>query len=263
MKPNVTFRLLLGAFLVASSAAPTFADSSPEAQQWLEKLVSIYDRAPLTVEYVAELDMSSLGQPMAGSIKGSLAQADRTRSRTELELDMAGGSGVPEGGMTMSILVVSDGTTLWTEMDNPAMGGRQVTKMSLEVMEQMNSAALGVSPTSMDPVAQLEALTGTVDFELLERAGGKVTLEGKITDEARARLGIMAAPGVDGFVLVIDEKTGFPTEVRTTGETPFLTMRFSNLKFVDALADELFEYTPPEGLPVMDVGAMLQAQQHP
>jgi hypothetical protein len=73
---------------------------------------------------------------------------------------------------------------------------------------------------------------------------------------------MLAPPGVDGFVFVIDQKTGFPTEVRAAGETPFVTMRFRNLEFVDAasLADGLFDYRPPEGLPVMDLGPLLQAQ---
>ena len=261
MKPSPISRLLLGAFLVLTLAAPAFADSTPDAQKWLEKIVTVYERAPFTVTYEAELDMASLGQPMAGSIQGNLAQADRIRSRTKLELDMAGATGTPDGQVSMSILIVNDGTTMWTEMDNPALGGRQVTKVSLEALEQASGAAMGMNLSSMDPVAQLEALSRTMDFEVLERAGGKVTLKGRVTDEARAEMGMLAGSDVDAFIFVIDEETGFPTEVRADGENPFLSMRFSNLEFVDALADELFEYSPPEGTPVMDLGPMLQSQQ--
>ncbi len=262
--PGGAFRLLLGTFLILLLAAPASAGSSPDAQKWLEKMISIYDQGPFKVDYAAELDMSSLGQAMSGSLKGKLTQADRTHSRIELELDMSSPPGMPEGETSMSILVVTDGMTVWQEMANPALGGRQVTKVSLADLEELGDSAggLGVSPTSMDPVAQLETMTRVMDFEVLERAGGAVTLQGTIKDEARAELGMLAAPGVNGFIIVIDEKTGFPTQVRADGENPFVTMHFRNLEFVDAasLADGLFDYSPPEGSPVMDLGPMLKSQ---
>ncbi len=263
MTPHSTIRLLLGALLVLPLATPASADSSPDAQKWLEKLISIYDQGPFKVDYEAELDMSALGQPMAGTLKGNLTQADRTHSRVELALDMPSPPGMPEGGTSMSILVVTDGTTVWTEMDNPALGNRQVTKVSLTDLKAAgDSKGGGFSPASMDPVAQLENLSKTMDFEVLEKAGGKVTLRGTITDGTRAQLGMLAAPGVNGFVFVIDEKTGFPTEVRADGEKPFVTIHFNNLEFVDkaSLPEVLFTYSPPEGLPVMDLGPMLRSR---
>ncbi len=261
----VISRLLLGAVLILALALPAAADSSPAAEPWLEKLVSIYERGPFKVDYAADLDMSGLGQPMSGSLKGNLVQADRTHSRVELELDMAGTPGMPEGGASMSMLIVTDGTTVWTEMENPALGGRQVTKVSLADLEEVGGGVggLGVNPTSMDPVAQLENMTRIMDFEVVGQADGKVTLRGKITDQARTEMGMLAMPGVDGFIIVIDEKTGFPVEVRADGEKPFVTMYFSNLEFVDtaSLSEGLFDYSPPEGLPVMDLGPMLKAAQ--
>ncbi len=263
MIPRPTIRLLLGAFLILA-ASPAIADSSPDAQKWLEKLISIYDRGPFKVDYEADLDMSGLGQPFSGKLTGKLTQADRTHSRVELSIDMAGQPGMPEGGMSMSMLNVTDGSTVWTEMDNPALGGRQVTKLSLADLKKLGDSGggVGVSPASMDPVAQLETLTKTMDFEVLEKAGGTVTLRGKITDATRAQLGMLAAPGVEGFIFVIDQETGFPIEVRADGETPFVTMRFRNLELIDpaSLPAGLFEYSPPEGLPVMDLGPMLKSQ---
>ncbi len=262
MTPRPMIRLLLGAFLILL-AAPALAESSPEAQKWLEKLISIYDRGPLKVDYDADLDLSAIGQPMSGSMKGRLVQADRSHSRVELELDMSSSAGMPEEGTSMSILVVTDGTTVWTEMESAAAGGRQVTKVSLaDLAELGDSGGLGISPTNMDPVAQLETLTRTMDFEIVESAGGTVTLEGKVTAETRANLSMLAAPGVDGFIIVIDEQTGFPVQVRAAGEKPFVTMHFRNLEFVDAasLTPGLFDYTPPDGVPVMDLGAMVKAR---
>ncbi len=266
MTMRIPIRLLLGAFLLLSAlpAPPAAADSAPEAKVWLEKLVAIYDQGPFKVRYEAELDMSSLGQPLSGTLTGHLTQADRTHSRVQLALDMPGPPEMPDGGMSLTILTVTDGTTVWTEMDNPSLGGKQVSKVSLELLDKLGSSAggAGIRPASIDPVAQLETLTRSMDFEVLERGGGQVTLRGTITEETRSQLGMLAAPGVDGFIFVIDEKTGFPTQVRAAGESPFITMQFHDLEFVDAAAlpAELFTYSPPEGLPVTDLGPMLQSQ---
>jgi len=262
MTPSPILRLLLATSLAVSWSAPVSADSSPDAQQWLDKLISVYDRGPFRVDYQAELDMSGLGQPLTGTLKGNVIQADRSHSRIQLALDMSAVPGAPTGATSISMLIVTDGTTVWTEMNNPAAGGRQVTKAALADLEKLGESMGGISPTSMDPVAQLETLTQTMDFEVVGEAGGAVTLHGKITAETRDRLGMLAAPGVDGFVFVLDAKTGFPTAVRADGEIPFVTMHFHNLKFVEAasLAPGLFTYSPPEGVPVIDLGAMLQSQ---
>ena len=266
MTPKPTLRLLLGALLILAPARPALAESSPEARKWLEKLTSIYDLGSFKVDYEADLDMSGLGQPIAGTLKGKLTQADRTHSRVELTLDLpgaAGAPGTPGAGMSLSLLIVTDGTTVWTETYNSALGGRQVTKVSLADLEAAGDApgGLGVSPTSMDPVAQLETLSRTMDFEVVEQDGGTVTLRGKVTDATRAEAGMLAAPGVDGFIFVLDRKTGFPTQIRADGETPFVTLHFRDLQLLDAgsLPEGLFEYSPPEGLPVMDLGPRLKS----
>ncbi len=255
MTRGLIARLLLGAFLVLSPALPVSADSSPEAEEWLEKLLTVFDQGAFKVGYEARLDMSSLGQPLSGTLTGSFTQADPTHSRMQLSIDLPAPPDMPEGGMSLAILSVTDGTYVWTEMDSPAAGGKQVTRISLaDAGEPDPPAGAALSPASFDPVAQLEGLAQTMDFEVVERAGGKVTLRGAITEATRARLEVLAMPGVDAFLFVIDEQTGFPTEVRADGETPFITMSFSDLELVEAAAlpAELFEYTPPEGVTVIE-----------
>ncbi len=261
MKLSAFARLLLGAFLIFS-AWPAAADDSSEARAWVEKLLSIYDQESFQVAYEARLEMSSLGQPMSGTLTGRLAQADRGRSRMQLSFEMPPPPENPDGGMELSLLTVKDGTTVWTEMHNPAFGGKQVTRVSLAEVEKLrrSAAGAGMDPASIDPFAQLENLTGKLEFEVLERSGGKVTLRGVIPEEARAELGMLALPGIDGFIFVLDEKTGFPDQIRADGDPPFITMDFRDLKLGAKLPAELFEYTPPEGLPVTDLGAMLRSQ---
>lgn len=250
MTPAPLFRRTASILILFLLAWPAFADSSPAAQKWLDKLTAFHERGPFKVDYQADLDMSSLGQPIVGTLKGKLAQAGTDHSRVQLAFDLPSPDGA---GMSMSMLMVKDGEKLWTEMSSP-IAGCQVTETSLAELEKSAGPSTGftVNPANMDPMAQLKNLSRTMDFEVLEKAAGTVTLRGKMTDETRAQLGIMAPPGVDGFLLVIDEKTGFPTQVRAEGETPFVTMTFSNLEQLDPdnLDEGQFDYSPSEGCQV-------------
>ena len=59
------------------------------------------------------------------------------------------------------------------------------------------------------------------------------------------------------------QRTGFPVQVRADGESPFVAMNFRDFELVDAasLAEGLFDYTPPQGVPVMDLGAMAKSRR--
>ena len=257
-------RLALAALLLLPLAAPAAGDSSPEAREWLEKLLSIYDRGPFKVGYSATLDLSASGQPISGSLKGQLTQRDRTHSRMNMEMEMSSLPGMSTEPVTMRMLNVTDGSVVWTEIENPALGGTQVTRVSLDQLAELGASMGGLSPSTMDLVGQMEAMTETLDFEILEQDERTVTLRGRVTDKALAQLGgSLTAAGVETFLFVLDARTGFPREVRAEGENPFLAMSFHDLVFVDpaTLPAELFEYTPAEGVSVMDLGAVLQAHQ--
>ena len=253
MRTTNSFSILLAALFLSPAVT---AESSPEATPWLEKLLAIYERGPFEVDFEGTLDMSSLGQPMKGALKGHVLQGDRLHSVNRIELSLEGG---PTGTMNMNITTVSDGTTIWSELDNPGLG-KQVTKITMEDVEKLGQSAGGfaMSPKNLDPVAQLEALTQVMDFELVEAADDEVTLRGRLNDEGKASFGLAAMPGLESFLIVLDQETGFPTSVRAEGSSPVFSMTFSNLELIDAesLEDGTFSYTPPEGVPVMDLGAL-------
>ncbi|MCP3959916.1 MAG: hypothetical protein GY719_18890 [bacterium] len=246
---------LLAGFLLLQLAAPVAGDTTPEAEKWLAKFVSVFERGPFKVDYNANLDLAAMG--LTGTLTGNYAQADRTHSRMQVEIELKTPPEMAAEPVRMKVLSVVDGTTVWTEMDNPALGGRQVIKAALADADKVDeSASVGIDPSSLDPVAQLENLSKTMDFEIVERAGGKVTLRGKATADTSSMLADLGGPGA-AFIFVLDEKTGFPTELRADGENPFVTVTFDNLEFPkkESLPAGLFEYTPPEGLPVLDRSA--------
>ncbi len=254
---------LLAVALIIPLTPSAYADSTPDAVQWLEKLLSIYDRGPFKVDYTATLDLSAMGQPLAGNMKGSITQGDRTHSRMSLELTMNGIPGLSAEPITMRVLNVIDGTTVWSEMENPALGGVQITKVALDQAQALNKSTGGMSPASLDPVAQLRALTETMDFEVVGKGDGEVTLRGKITGETREKLSTLTSSDADAFIFLLDQRTGFPKEVRAEGEKPFISMSFSDFEFIakDKLPAGVFEYTPAEGQQVMDLGAMMSSSQ--
>ncbi len=247
-------RILVLALLVLPATAP--AESTPKAQKWLIKLAEIYDKGPLMVDF--ELEMGSApvpGAPPGGKIKGQLTQKDRTHQRIEIAMDM--------GGMQVNMKTVNDGTLIWTEMD---MGGnKRVIKLTQEAAEkaaQNQGLAPGMSG-NLDPISQIEKISEVVDFEFAGTENGQVTLHGKLNEESRKEaFGGGPMPGLDAITIVIDEKTAFPSRIVMGGEQPILTMSFNNLRFVKAseLPAGTFEYTPPEGVPVVDAAALMAGQ---
>lgn len=227
------------------------AESTPEAQKWIDGIATAYDRAPFQLELEGTMGG---GSPMQGILTGDILIKDRSHQRVSIRIEMAGQG----GNMQMGMLTVSDGTHTWTEVSSPM--GKQVIKISLEEAKKRVAQGMGLGPGmgSMDPLAMTEQLSKTMDFELVGVVDGKATLQAKITEEDRAAF---AGMQVDTITIVLDEKTGFPIRIEIGGAQPFLTMNLNNMKFVKEsdLPDDAFSYTPPEGVPVMD-GAQIMGR---
>ena len=265
--PQRPHRPFLALALLTALLLPTLpaAAEGRTADQWLEKLMELYERGPFTFGYSADIDLGAMGQPIRGTLEGRVTYGDRQHLRQEMKMSLSGlpGSNGQEPA-TMDLLSVNDGEVTWTEVE--MMGTRQVMKISHADAEKQaagQTGALGANPATMDPVAQLETMSRTMDFELLGVADGRVSLHATAGAESLAQMGQLGALGVDQFVLVLDEATGFPIEIKAgspqDGGEAVVHMTFRDLKMVDRgdLAAGVFEYTPPEGLPVTDLGAMV------
>jgi len=257
------FGLVAVLLMIAAPAARS--ESSAEAREWLSKMMAIYDEGPFTMDYSAILDLDQVGQPIRGELGGKITYGDRHHMRTEMQLKLTGlpgGDGDGSSPMELEMLTVSDGKIMWTDVDMAELG-RQVMKISVEDAEELaasqGAAGFAGNPASMDPVAQLEMLTKMLDFEVAGVSDGRVTLRGKIPSGSSESLGALGSLGVDTFELVIDDKTGFPVELRAGEPDTVIRMEFRNLKQVsrDALPDGIFDYMPPEGVAVTDLAAML------
>ena len=112
---------------------------------------------------------------------------------------------------------------------------------------------------NMNPVSQLEEITRLFDFEVLEENDSSVKLRAQMTEEAMRQLG-SAVPGGDTsalqeFVMVLDRKTNFPRSMQVGGEQPLMTVNFGEVEFLEEVDSSEFAYTPPEGVPLIDLGA--------
>jgi outer membrane lipoprotein-sorting protein len=204
-----------------------------------------------------------MGQTGGVDMEGSLTRADEKHMRMamKLKMDMGGMQ------MNMDMLSVSDGELMWMDVTSPMAGGRQVMKVPLDKVSELTNVAPGMgfgsSSGSVDPVSQIHEMSRMFDLQVEGVAGGRVTLSAEMNEETRAKLNQAGADAGEmrRFTLVLDEKTGFPLEMRAGGEDPAMVMTFSNLEFLDrdALPADTFTYTPPEGVPVMDLGAMMGA----
>ena len=239
-RTNIT-PLFLALALFGSTALPLAAESSPAAREWLDKLQSMFSQGAFTLEFDGTLEAPSIGQ---GTLEGEIVYADATHLRARIDFALKAPGG--EEATRMRLLTVQDGTTKWDEID--MLGAQQVTRTSL---------GEGKGP-GLDPVSQLQKVAETLDFEVKEVAAGRVELTAPMDAGTRSSLGQLGSiPGVDGFVLVLDQKTGYPLEFRAQGDPPAVHMRFKNLKHVErgSLPADTFAYEPPAGAQVLDLTA--------
>jgi hypothetical protein len=251
--------------VVLASAGATCAESTPEAVEWIEKLVAVYDGAPFQFRYDADLSVSQMGQMTDVKIYGRSTQGGNGRARIETTMEMPLPGTEPATTVSIDMLGVSDGNVFWVEADNPGTGQRQVIKLPLEKLNEIaDKVPMARNLSRMDPLKQIHELTALFDFEVASRDHQTVTLRADLTGEALDRAK-EAFEGVETsrlkqLVLILRADTGFPDQIRIGGPTQSaMSMRFFDLEFLDELADEAFAYTPPEGAEVTDLGALIDA----
>jgi outer membrane lipoprotein-sorting protein len=262
MMKILTRVLALSLILALPLALPAKAETDPEVAKWLDKLTGLQGAGAYSFDFTGSTTMQQMGQVITMQMQGSQTQADAKRMHTDMTMTME----LPGmGPMEMTMVMVGDGETIWMEVENPMMGGRQVMKLAADKVAAFAEASGGGAPGGQQPgegpLEQVQRMVEKFDMQLVGIADGAVTLRADIDGETAA--GMMPGMGdkVKELVVVLDETTGFPREMRMGGDEPIIVMNFTNYRPVaeDALDASLFTYTPPEGSPVMDLGAMMEA----
>ena len=250
----LTVSLILSAVLL-----PVWAESSAEAELWLEKMVEAYKSGPVRASFDMKMVTPEMGDDGMNAT-GTMMFDGAARSRMDMNMTV----NLPQmGEMSMDMVQVFDGNHIWIEMDNPMMGGKVVmkaTKAQLEQMSQMGGG-MGMGGANMNSPfgpEQMEQMKTMFDWKLLGVADGHATLQATPNPEGMKVLtgndSGMDIPEDTTMVLVIDEATGFPVEMRMS---EMISMKMHDVKILDALPPGAFNYTPPEGATVMDLGQMM------
>lgn len=261
--------LLLLMLTICSWVVPSALSAADKnsSDYWIEKLATYYtESAPYTLVYAMEMAMDQQGTKLAIIASGDILYAGADRMRTNIDMEMSMDL-LPEP-MKMSMTMVHDGEFIWTEMDNPMAGGKQVMKMSAEAAKDMQAQAGfggGFSSEQLDPAAQAKMLAEMMDLAVTSIEGGTVRLEGAMTEEFKEKMGAGAAifgeNGMGKVILTLDEKTGAMRKmVMGDVANPLITMNYEDMKLIPAgdLPADAFSYTPPDGVQVQDMSQMMK-----
>lgn len=246
--------LAAGLVLAAAPAA-----SAQDANAWMEKLSKLAGKS-----FTTDMTSSVESEAMTMSMKGSYAYADAKKFAMDMAMKITNPAMGMNDPMDMKMKMVADGTTLWMEMESPMMGGQQVMKLGVDHLDKLEEMGMSMNmsgSSEMDPVAQVKELASMADFGVPKVENGKVILSGPLNEkglenlsEASTQMGIE----LTDIMIVLDEKTAFPQEFAlSAGDQKVVTSSFSNTKFPEEIDPSRFSYTPPEGVDVMDLGAMM------
>lgn len=235
-----------------------------------EELVTAIEKSASEVKSLSsdfEMTMNMMGMEMA--MKGTLIALGESMTM-EITMDMMGQE------MEMKTIMGAD-KIQWTEMN--MMGQLQVMKMDMSKMMEMSSGLTGL-PNPMasgsgpfgfgqDPREMLESYA--LAFDLVVKGtdtidGTKVYLvEGtmkKDLDKALDPTGAMNQMGIsmDKAIFAIGAEDGLPRKMEIFGADgkPFMTMVMKNVQLNIDVDEDRFRYTPPDGVAVMDMTALLE-----
>jgi len=254
-----TARAGFAVLLLLTVAAPLGAQDN--ATDWLQKLAERTAKGHYKFRFTADMNITQEGMQAAVKINGSMnyATAMKFRSAFDVNMDMGGMA------MAMKMKTIADGTNFWLEIDSPMMGEKQVmtgTTEQLEELSVMGGANFGgMGGLGENPIHQITGLADRFDLIVTGVENGRVTLHAAITPEQLAVDDEFAALGdaLDSITLILDEKEALPLQLKMGTAQPFVTVDFVDYEFFKAgdVKDADYLYTPPEGVPVNDIGTML------
>ncbi len=257
--------LVFSAQVIAQpDAAPETPPATSEAaQDYLgNALTAISAYKSIQAKLVEQIQITTPPIRMTGSF-----QEQGRKTRLELKVKLRGDS---HG----TLLEVSDGDLLWSEM-----ALTETKQVSLRDLKQI-AAALADAPTSAAADGSaglgLGGLTGlltslhrTMTFDQMreesDNNGHRIVIQGQWNDEFAQKWKKNPEDPLPAYIpdrvrIYFDAATSFPTRLvylkrnpEKGSFRPILRLEFEDVKFNDAIDDEAFQYTPPEGIVPEDI----------
>lgn len=254
-----TARAGFAILLLLTVTAPLAAQE--EATGWLQKMAARTAEGHYKFRFTALLTVAEEGMQAGVKVNGSMNFVSATRFRTAFDVNMDMGG----AAITMNMQTIADGKNFWLEIDSPMMGGKQVMTGTAEQLEKLSEIGgtdlSGLGGLGQDPIERIRGLADHFDLTVTTIENGQVTLHAEITPEELADYGDFASLGaaLNYITLVLDEKEGLPLQLKMGAEQPLVTIDFVDYEFFVAadVRDSDYAYTPPDGVPVNDIGSML------
>ncbi len=241
-------------------------DGSALAAPWLDKMAALAGK-PVEYDLHMTTEMAALDRRTVTTGHMEMLDGFHFRSVSQVEVS----SEMNSEPQRISILSVADGTTLWMEVEapNPFSGQafRQVQRVSLDQLEQLRAlnglASSSLGGSAQDPVTQMRGLFERYYRDLhVERKDSGVVLTGTISPDFAKDTGSTEPARMTHFRVVLDPDTGFPLSSEIgDGQKVVISLKMSNLHFPKSFPEGRFSYTPPEGLPVVDLTDTLSRQR--
>ena len=247
-----TLRAVVTICAVLLFASTAFAQPDMITQQKLAEIKSkVEDIKSYKVTMKMEMDM--MGQSMLTEGKMAFKKPDKFYMKSETNI---------MGGATQELF--SSGDTMWTYM--PKMG--MATKMDMKKLKAAGKAQAGMGGQGdiTDPFKGFSK-------DAIKYIEMKETDEGKVyVFETKPDFGSQMPPGATGhqmlpakIIIWINIETGLPTKTIMIGKNGATMMEqtYSDFQINPTIKDSVFEFTPPEGVQVMDMtkGTMNMMQQ--
>lgn len=221
------------------------------------------------------MNMGAMLMDITGQVKGKDKMMHMATTMDMMQQKIA---------MTM---ILDKSNIMWMDMD--MMGMKQVMKMDMTKMAAMQEEMMGMMPLGGlgggmggmqgDPREMIEQMKKTMDlayagredlngesvyvFDATMKAEVMEKMQAAMADSPAAAMGMDIANMMGSTKMKFGVADGFPRsmEMKDKAGTVWMTQTYKNLKFNEPMDDALFTYTPAEGVVVMDMTEMMNAEE--
>ena len=240
--------------LVAAAYLMSPGPASAQAGAWLERALSVFDRAPFQLEYTVSMSADQGQTQVRMESRGTFLYLDTRHSVSRLETSLQAGGAAPRKSTSHTI---ADGEHSWAfSVAEGQPAPAQILRSALDELEARAASEGITASTSGDPLTQLRALAPAVDLRLEAEDGDSVTLQGSFGSDLPSSLAaqLQAFGSTPRLTLRVDKASGEPRTM-TLGPAgqPMLRVEFQPVSYLtrDQVPADSFAFTPPTGVPIL------------
>ena len=211
-----------------------------------------------TEDLAADIIIEQVRNNQKSALKGKVTQ----KGDNKMKLELSGTTATPGGAMPINMLTVMNGKLLWTILMGDDGKPQRVMKVDVKEMEDITGKKPG---TGMDAMNMLQDFQNKYDLEYKgeqELKGEKVyVLEGTAKEEPEESSPAgMQQPTPPTIVMYLSVKGGYPLKVvhKDKDSKTTMSIEYTNVKYNTGIEDSAFDYTPPEGVQVMDMTEIIK-----